>query len=360
MKTIAHIGFSGLGGVSDLICTLGGNDPENQHHFLLSGIEAPSPELLGRLEKACMPAHVFVKKQGLDFGQAKRIAECLRNIAPDIIIAHGFVHLNFRLFYRPECPVVVVEHQNFFLQPRSFFLRALLVKPFITEYLFITEESRRVALLRYKWVFEGKPWRIIPNPIDPVYFEDYPAEKEAANTLVMCSRLMATKDHATVFRAMHRLKGERKLHFYIAGDGETRPALEALVTELGLQAQVTFCGVLHGSELIERQRGSVVYIQSSAGETLSIAILNAMALRKIVVASDVSGINNLIRHGENGFLFQHGDVDSLCTVLREAFSQQHNNIKAQARSDAMRYHPQTIVRAYQEMFDALIRKAKNR
>jgi glycosyltransferase involved in cell wall biosynthesis len=356
VKTIAHIGFSGLGGVSDLICTLGGNDPENRHHFLLSGIEAPGEELLGRLEKAGMPAHVFVKKQGLDLDQARRIGRCLADLRPDLIIAHGMVHLNFRFFHRPKCPLVVVEHQNFYLQPRSYGWRGLLMRPFISAYLFTTEESRRLALERYGAVFRGKPSWLIPNPIDPVYFEEVPGLAEEPHSLVMCGRLMVSKDHATVIRALHRLRGEHELHFYITGHGETRPALEALVDELGMGGQVTFCGILPLADLIALQRRCGIYVQSSEGETLSIAVLNALALRKRVVGSDVSGINNLLRHGENGFLFRHGDVDALCRVLREALSEPHTVLREQARQDALRYHPRAIVAEYREMIEALTKK----
>jgi glycosyltransferase involved in cell wall biosynthesis len=357
VKTIAHIGFSGLGGVSDLIVTLGDNDPGNRHHFLLSGIEAPSGELLERLDKAGMTAHVFVKKQGLDLDQARRIGRCLSDIRPDLIIAHGMVHLNFRWFHRPACPLVVVEHQNFYLQPRSYYLRGLLMRPFITAYLFTTEESRRLALERYGGVFRGKPSWLIPNPIDLVYFEEKPAIAEEPGSLVMCSRLMASKDHATVIRAIHRLRGQADLHFYITGHGETRPTLEALVDELDLRRQVTFCGILPFADLIDRQRRSAIYMQSSEGETLSIAVLNAMALGKTVVGSDVSGINNLVRHGENGFLFRHGEVDSLCEALLRALSGPNAELRAQARQDALRFHPQTIVAEYGKMIDAL---TKNR
>ena len=353
MKTIAHIGFSGLGGVSDLICTLGGNDARNRHHFLLSGIEPPGEELLARLEKAGMTAHIFVKQQGLDLQQARSIGQCLKELKPDLIIAHGLVHLNFCFFHRPSCPLVMVEHQNFYLQPRSYYLRGLLFRSFVSAYLFTTEESRRLALARYGGVFRGKRSYLIPNPIDPVYFEEIPGLQEEPGSLIMCGRLMASKDHGTVIRALHRLRGEHKLHFYITGHGETRPALEALVGELGLGDQVTFCGILPLSDLIERQRNTAIYVQSSEGETLSIAVLNALALKKIVVGSDVSGINNLLRHGENGFLFEHGNVEALCAVLRQAMADPHNALREQARADALRYHPSTIVGEYQAMFDQL-------
>lgn len=45
--------------------------------------------------------------------------------------------------------------------------------------------------------------------------------------------------------------------------------------------------------------------------------LEAMAMGKAVVASDVGGHKELIRHGDTGLLFRAGDVDALVAQLRE-------------------------------------------
>ncbi len=45
--------------------------------------------------------------------------------------------------------------------------------------------------------------------------------------------------------------------------------------------------------------------------------LEAMAMGKVVIGSDVSGIKELITHDKNGFLFKAGDVDRLARLLTE-------------------------------------------
>jgi len=88
--------------------------------------------------------------------------------------------------------------------------------------------------------------------------------------------------------------------FVIAGDGPWRPHLEALARGLGLGGRVGFLGwVEEAAGLLPRL---AVYVQASRQEGLSLAVLEAMAARRPVVAFRTGGLAEVIRPHRNGLL----------------------------------------------------------
>ncbi len=69
------------------------------------------------------------------------------------------------------------------------------------------------------------------------------------------------------------------------------------------------------ANVAECLRSIDIFVLPSRSEALSNSLLEAMACGCCPVASSVGGNSELIRHGENGMLFEAGDVDQLCHVL---------------------------------------------
>ncbi len=102
----------------------------------------------------------------------------------------------------------------------------------------------------------------------------------------------------------------------IAGDGPERSALETLASKLSAHAQ--FLGHKAGSELWELvSRASSVVLPSVWYENAPKSVLEAQGQGRIVIASDIGGIPELVTHGETGFLFEPGDVAGLEQLLTE-------------------------------------------
>lgn len=136
------------------------------------------------------------------------------------------------------------------------------------------------------------------------------------------ANLNPVKDHVTFLKGamiVHREMPETR--FAILGDGPLRDELEGMVKELSMESYVTFFG--H-----QRDIASYIYcfdvacLCSHYSEGCSNAILEAMALGKPVVASNVGGNQELVEHGKTGFLVPAWDpqalADSVLTCLRQA------------------------------------------
>lgn len=89
-------------------------------------------------------------------------------------------------------------------------------------------------------------------------------------------------------------------HFWIAGEGVQRTALEAQIRRLGLESVVTLLGHQHDIPAI--MAASDVFVLPSLGESFGNVLLEAMALGKPVVATRVGGTPEIVHDGETGWL----------------------------------------------------------
>jgi len=141
--------------------------------------------------------------------------------------------------------------------------------------------------------------------------EQVPAPRNGGPVLYF-GRLSPEKGVANLLWAMQHVPD---VELQIAGDGPQRRELEKLAVDLGL-ANVQFLGQLSGAELdrvIAASRFTVM--PSRAYETFGKSILESFAWGRAVVASDLGSRRELVRHGENGLLFEPGNEEELAEAI---------------------------------------------
>lgn len=107
----------------------------------------------------------------------------------------------------------------------------------------------------------------------------------------------------------------------LAGDGEMREQIEALIARHGLQQQVRITGWISSAQVREEILAARALVLPSFAEGLPVVIMEAMALRRPVLTTYVAGIPELVRPGENGWLFPAGAVDELATAMADCLAQ---------------------------------------
>jgi glycosyltransferase involved in cell wall biosynthesis len=133
-------------------------------------------------------------------------------------------------------------------------------------------------------------------------------------------RLSEEKGFDVLIRAFDQLlKSGVEADLVIAGDGDQRGRLEALISELGRQGRIRLLGYRADTPLLFQAFDG--FVLSSLREGLPNVVLEAMALEVPVVATHIAGIPRLIRDQENGLLIHAGDVAGMAEALR-AVSQQ--------------------------------------
>lgn len=108
----------------------------------------------------------------------------------------------------------------------------------------------------------------------------------------------------------------------IVGDGVARPGLQQLVSDLGLQEHVRFCGRVDRSAAVEYFRSLDLFVVPRKDRTVTRTVtplkpVEALASRTTVVASDLPALREVVQHGETGLLTPPDDPNSLATALVE-------------------------------------------
>jgi colanic acid/amylovoran biosynthesis glycosyltransferase len=106
----------------------------------------------------------------------------------------------------------------------------------------------------------------------------------------------------------------------LAGDGEMRGEIEALITQYDLQEKVKITGWISSAEVRSIILSSQVLVLPSFAEGLPVVIMEAMSLRRPVISTYIAGIPELLQYGKNGWLCVAGDVQNLSNAMQEALS----------------------------------------
>src|SRR5581483_10780384 len=134
-------------------------------------------------------------------------------------------------------------------------------------------------------------------------------------TLLAVGRLVPKKGFDVLIDAAARLR--RPFRLRIVGDGPERDALAARIGSIGLASRVSLESPLTHAELpAAYAAANVVVVPSvldSAGDRdgLPNVVLEALAVKRAVVASDIAAIGTAIQHGRTGVLATPGDAEGL-------------------------------------------------
>jgi len=101
----------------------------------------------------------------------------------------------------------------------------------------------------------------------------------------------------------------------VIGDGPERERLEALARTLGIADRCLFAGFRKDAAAL--LPAFDVFALPSRQEGMPRSVLEAMLAARPTLAADVAGCRDLVRHGETGFLYPHGDVGTLAERLRQ-------------------------------------------
>lgn len=129
--------------------------------------------------------------------------------------------------------------------------------------------------------------------------------------VILCTgELNRNKDQATLIRAAAEIKEKvPNLKVLLAGNGPMEQELKTLASSLGIENAVHFLG--YRTDLEKVVPAMDVIVSCSHREGMPLNIIEAMLCGKPVIAAANRGTKELIKHQENGLLFEPGDVSTL-------------------------------------------------
>jgi glycosyltransferase involved in cell wall biosynthesis len=203
--------------------------------------------------------------------------------------------------------------------------------------------------------------KIIYNAVDAPNFELSKEETRKATgafgkIIVSAGRLVPWKGFEMLIRVvaeMAELFPDLKL--YIIGDGPEFNKLRSLIKNLQLQEIVFLLGVLPKDKLFRYLKAADLFLLNSSYEGFSHQIIEAMSFGLIVAASNVGGNPEIIKSGENGFLFEYNNKQAMKNTIAFIFQ---NLTKGQAigqtsQKTAAQFSQDKMLRSLDNLFATL-------
>jgi len=202
--------------------------------------------------------------------------------------------------------------------------------------------------------------RVLPWPTSEVKQGAAPPDERRRFHLLAVGRLHPVKNHQFLIEAAGQLR-EQGLNFicWIAGEGPERPNLEQQISRLGLQGNVSLIGQVPRGELSRYYQQADLVVMTSKSEGIPVALMEAMAHEKLVLAPAITGIPELVEHERTGFLYPAGClpefVNSVWSIYRNRNSTSEVGRAAAELVAAMYSRPRNL-RAFAKQFLTLISK----
>lgn len=176
----------------------------------------------------------------------------------------------------------------------------------------------------WRWV-EYAHWakvKVVHCGIERAFHEVPAVAIPATPRLVCVGRLCEQKGQLLLLQAAGLLAEQgHEFEIVLAGDGEMRGEIEALIAHYDLQARVRITGWISSDQVRTEILAARALVLPSFAEGLPVVIMEAMALRRPVLTTYVAGIPELVRPGENGWLFPAGAVQELADAMLDCLSQ---------------------------------------
>lgn len=130
-------------------------------------------------------------------------------------------------------------------------------------------------------------------------------------------RIDQDKSMEVLIKAIPKVVKETNAHFLIAGSGNKLSSIKKMVEKMGIKQVIHFLGNIdHNSrDLVEIYQISKLFAIPSAIETQSIVTLEAMAAGLPIVAANGGALPEIVKDGENGFLFEPGNPDLMARCI---------------------------------------------
>ena len=255
---------------------------------------------------------------------------------PDVVIpfTEGVYCFTILALLGTRIPIIASERLDpaAMSLPRKFLKRLLL--PYADWLVVQTESIKAYFPKRIQ-----KKTSVIYNPVNDEAFENprmdsrvqssnaaSSVQSSKQNRIISVARLYPQKNQKMMIEAFAKIADEfPDWQLVIFGEGPLRSSLELLVKSLQLEGRVLLPG--RTEHVIEELRKSKFFCLSSDYEGMSNSMIEAICVGLPVVSTKVSGTEELVTNGVDGFLVGVRKVDELTTVFRRLLLDESLRIK---------------------------------
>jgi glycosyltransferase involved in cell wall biosynthesis len=290
---------------------------------VIRNVYNPHEEISEEAVRNDIPYTIFECRSQLDLQLAFSVRKFIRTNRVDIIHCHGYKSNFYGLLAsKGQVPSMTTNHNwltaHWKLKTYCF-LDSLWIR-FFDRIVAVSNEVKE-EMLKYK--IPGEKIRVIDNGISLERFEKRDETRkmktllgfeEKTRVIGTVGSLVIEKGHIYLLEAARQILDVVKdLKFLIIGDGPLRKALEEKSEELGLKKDVIFMG--QRKDIPELLTAMDIFVLPSIKEGLPVALLEAMAAKRPIVATRVGAIPRVIESKDIGILVEPRDISGLRDAL---------------------------------------------
>jgi len=349
-----------IGGLEKMVVDLVNNLPDRYKVTLCCY------DNLGILQKKINIKHnvEFIKrKPGFDLSFIFRLAKYISNNSIDIL----HVHNNTAFFYGTIAGrlggakrIIYTEHGRTGKLSKAATIAQRILCKFVSQTVVVSDYLKEV--LSDKEGFPNNRLSYIPNGIDDSGFYTCQSKESICNALQInqehkyigvIARLDPIKNHKLIITSLEYIVKEHpEVKLLIVGDGPEKNNLHGLVSNLQLKDSVYFLGEREDIPNILSLLD--IFILPSFSEGMSITLIEAMAAKLPVIATNVGGNPLIINHLKTGLIVESDNVKDMTENVLKLLNDRKlcKELACEARKDFERqYTVQKMVERYQKLYE---------
>ncbi len=264
----------------------------------------------------------------------------------------------------PDLKVIV----TMFNDRVDYFLDSTNYSDYINVY---TSDNSRVTKHYQEILGNSVSTRVIPNGIDcySTFRADLFDRTKERDTLGLSEndiavffvgRLSEEKNpdvFVEVAKKINLMIGKKPIKFYMIGDGDMRNQIEEMISKSKAK-NVRYLGYFNNLEVARLMSAADIFMLPSSIEGFPLSILEAMAMRLAVVASDVGAVAEVLNDGVDGFVVKPGNIEEITKTIIKLESDRDllRKVKVGARNKVEDNYSNTILgRNYTDLYNGVIK-----
>lgn len=305
------------GGESHLLSLVENLEKSVFEPVVLSFTDGP---MIDRLKAMNISTHVIATTRPFDITKWKRVKNFIKEQNVDLVHAHG-TRANSNVLWASKSlklPVIYTVHGWSFHPDQKPWVRKIRImgEKYLTSRSDLNISVSASNQQTGKEVIPSFQSIVINNGIDLKKFDPDKTYKNIRKdlgladdiTLVLfIARFTLHKQPLTLLKAFaEALLQNSKMHLLMVGDGDQKEEALQLVNQLGIHEQISLQPFR--LDVPDVLASADIFVLPSLWEGLPIGLLEAMAMGKSVIASNVDGTGEIIRHNENGWLVETNNL----------------------------------------------------
>ena len=309
-----------------------------------------------------------IKLGGESFMHWNFTSEALK-LKPDLIIAHSYRHPHtnkaLKIAKKLNIPIFLVTHAPFdanqtkrSLIPRLYikhFYDPIIGKKSLNQFTKVISITNWESPILMNLGVKISKIEYIPNGIPNEFFTEKQKVKEQ-NKIVYLGRISQIKNLETLIRSMSLIK-DKNISLELVGPPEKiyLKKLKSLIKELNLTNRISFKSPIYEiKEKIRAIDSAKLFVLPSIREGHPQSLIEALARKKLVIASKNPGNQDIISNNKTGFLFQTENEKDLAEKINQALSlkiKDKDKIKNKAQDSVKHFSWNLIIKKLEKLIN---------